>query len=164
VNRPRTDGRPDLRDHKFGISRLKRFPPYVYSLLGGMLVHRVTGVEAWWYEPVERGECLERLESPRLIIHTACGQWFLAGVGRVRARTCALPKPGAVECGRCAGTGAVFDRITVVWYSRTSAKSATAPRSAFTSAFPVSRAISARTLATFNRREPACAKAASFPE
>lgn len=110
--RERTEGRPDFRDHNFGRSLVKKFPPYVYSLLGGMLVHRLLRVEAWWYAPVGQGECLERLESPRLTIHAACGQVFYAGTGKRagRSQACVRPKPGAIQCGRCAGTGPVFVR------------------------------------------------------
>jgi hypothetical protein len=113
TRRSRTNGRPDFKDHNYGKSWLKRFPPYVYSLLGGMLIHRVLRVEAQWYEPASPyGECLERLESPRLTIHAACGQVFYAGTGKRarRSQTCVLPKPGAVPCGRCVGTGPVFGR------------------------------------------------------
>lgn len=112
MDQPRTEGRPDFADKNFGMTELKRFPPYVYSLMGGMLVHRVLRVQAWWYAPARpNGDYLERLASPRLTIYTACGQMFYAGLGREkRARACALPKPGAVACGRCNGTGPVFGR------------------------------------------------------
>jgi hypothetical protein len=102
-------GRPDFYDRSFGITLLKRFPPYVYSLLGGMLVHKIQRVEAHWYTP--KGSYLVRERSPRLTIHTVCGQTFYGGVGRgKRARACATPRPESVPCGRCAGTGPVFGR------------------------------------------------------
>lgn len=103
------EGRPDFEDRSFGVTHLKQFPPYVYSLLGGMLVHKVEAVQARWYKP-QYGH-LERLESPILTIVAACGQLFYAGHGRAeRSRACVLPKPDAVLCGRCQGTGAVFGR------------------------------------------------------
>ena len=103
-------GRPDFADRSFGVTQLKRFPPYVYSLLGGMLVHKVESVEARWYKP--QMNHLERLSSPALIIRAVCGQVFYAGQGcrRERSRSCALPRPDAVLCGRCHGTGPVFGR------------------------------------------------------
>lgn len=105
-------GRPDLVDHSFGQTKLKRFAPYVYSRLGGMLVHRVREVVAQWYDPAPPlGENLIRLESPRLTYVTNCGQWFYGGVEREkRAQTCRIPQEQAVLCGRCDGTGPVFGR------------------------------------------------------
>lgn len=111
-------GRPDLgcgRNSDFGKTYLKRFPPYVYSLLGGMLVHRVLRVEAQWYRAAtikEPGDALERLQSPRLTIEAVCGYSFYAGphLKQERARACSVPKPDAVLCGRCVGTGPVFGR------------------------------------------------------
>jgi hypothetical protein len=119
------EGRPDFEDRGFGKTYLKRFPPYVYSLLGGMLVHKVLNVEAQWYQAARSkarpgGTCLERLASPRLTIHTVCGYSFYAGreFKRKRSQSCAVPKPGAVLCGRCHGTGPVFGKGLAVRETR----------------------------------------------
>ena len=105
-------GRPDFGNPDFGKTRLKRFPPYVYSRLGGMLVHKVLHVEARWYRAVSIRSCgdgLERLPYPQLTFVTACGQMFYAGMGRDdRSQSCVIPKADAVLCGRCCGTGPVF--------------------------------------------------------
>ncbi len=111
-------GRPDFADSSFGITTLKRFPPYVYSLMGGMLVHKVREVTARWYE-AKACRCegrleyshLERRTTPRLTVVTVCGQTFYAGAEHAgRSRACEIPKPDAVLCGRCHGTGPVFGR------------------------------------------------------
>lgn len=108
----RINGRPDFADHDFGVTKLKRFPPYVYSKLGGMLVHRVASVDARWWVPGGWGQYLVRLDSPALTINAVCGATFYAGSnGRTgRAQQCALPAADAVACGRCNGTAAIFGR------------------------------------------------------
>lgn len=100
------EGRPDFDTPGFGMTKLRRFPPFVYSRLGGALVHRVHAVEARWYRAM--GDYLERLSSPHLVIRTICGQQFYAGhdsLGREmnRTRACHVPAPDAVHCGRCNG-------------------------------------------------------------
>lgn len=108
---PIVQGRPDFADHDFGKTRLKKFAPYIYSRLGGMLVHKVLYVDAQWYKPINGGSDLQRLPSPRLTYVTNCGQWFYGGVDRPkRAQTCRIPQEQAVLCGRCDGTGPVFGR------------------------------------------------------
>lgn len=101
------EGRPDFQERTFGVTRLRKFPPFVYSLLGGMLVHSVSHVEAQWYAP-EYGR-LRRLPSPRLTVHANCGAVFYAGrdSGK-RAQACVRPRADAVMCGRCRGEGAVL--------------------------------------------------------
>jgi len=109
----RIEGRPDLGNPGFGITKLKKFPPYIYSKLGGMLVHRVLAVEAQWYTPGGGGRYLIRIQNPALTFETACGQRFYAGEGlrrSGRSQVCALPRRGAIRCGRCDGTGAIFGR------------------------------------------------------
>lgn len=112
VSRNLIRGRPDFGNPDFGKTLLKRFPPYVYSRLGGMLIHRVLRVEAQWYQAVYPGDALERLPCPRLTFVAVCGQSFYAGAGprSGRSQACAIPKPGAVLCGRCSGTGPVFGK------------------------------------------------------
>ena len=103
-------GRPDFRDKRFGKTYLKTFPPYVYSLLGGMLVHKTLRVEANWYAP-HFGD-MERLASPRLVFETVCGMNFYGGIGdrAKRSQACKVPALNAVLCGRCHGTGPTFGR------------------------------------------------------
>jgi hypothetical protein len=80
----------------------------VYSLLGGMLVHRVASVEAQWYRP--EYDRLVRLDTPSLTIRAVCGQVFYGNCEKARAQACAVPRADAVACGRCNGEGPVFGR------------------------------------------------------
>lgn len=105
---------PDRYDPALGRTILKRHPPYVHGARG-MLLHEVREVELWWYDFALSGTGLVRLKSPRMIIRTKCDQTFfgqspLARGTKQRAKTCQLPKPGAVLCGRCRGEGPVFAR------------------------------------------------------
>lgn len=114
------DGRPDLdawRDgRRFGVSRVSRFPPYVYSTRrNAALVHRVAYVEAHWWEPVGAGHALRRLDRPRLVAHCVCNQvLFLHRTRRhdrgPAATTCLVPAPDALLCGRCHGAVPTFGR------------------------------------------------------
>jgi hypothetical protein len=103
-----TVGRPDFRGwNRFGITRAKSFPPYVYSANKmGMLIHKIAGVELHWWEPCDRGERLVRRRRPRMIALTVCGDSKFLEPGR--AHTCVLPNPDAVLCGRCYGKPATF--------------------------------------------------------
>jgi hypothetical protein len=104
-------GRPDFTNRRFGVTNPKRFPPYVYSKLGGMLVHKILRVDLSWWE----GHYWEmvRLRAPRITYHTVCGMSFYGGEPQERHKrsaTCAMPRDGAVLCGRCQGLGPVFGR------------------------------------------------------
>lgn len=101
-------GRPDFVDHDFGKTRLRRFAPYIYSVLGGMLVHKTQEAECVWYSP--KGDHLVRLNSPEINVKTVCGMTFLMGRSQKRAEACKIPRKDAVLCGRCHGTGAVFGK------------------------------------------------------
>jgi hypothetical protein len=102
-------GRPDMADRKFGITRAKKHLPYVYSTdVNGCLIHKVRYVELIWYE-VETRDSLRRLDNPRIRITTKCGQTFFVGYRRRNTPImCELPKVDAVLCGRCEGKAATF--------------------------------------------------------
>ena len=107
------EGRPDFRDHSFGITKLKDFPKYVYGTAGNaLLIHKVSSVEAYWYEP-DYGRML-RLETPKLIARSVCQQSFFIHLPRSRQKfkavMCEVPKPDAVLCGACHGQPRPFGR------------------------------------------------------
>jgi hypothetical protein len=103
------DGRPDI----FGLPRFdvwgraKKFPKYVYSVTGnGCLVHKIAGVRIKWWEVDKGGDRLIRSDTPVMLAETVCGtSRFLD-----RAKTCAVPRPDAILCGRCHGEPATFGR------------------------------------------------------
>jgi hypothetical protein len=103
-----TEGRPDFPGwNRFGITKAKSFPPYVYSANKmGMLIHRVAAVEVHWWEPCDGGERLVRRHRPSMIAITVCGQHKFLKPGRAHA--CILPRPDAVLCGKCHGQAATF--------------------------------------------------------
>lgn len=110
-------GRPDFRNHSFGKTEIEKHPKYIYSSsMNGMLIHKVSYVEAHWYEVADGGEKLLRLESPKLIGVSVCGQHFFIHLPRAkrnqkfRAAMCEIPKPDAVMCGRCHGEVATFGK------------------------------------------------------
>lgn len=100
------NGRPDFGNRSFGLTYLKKFPPYVYGTAGNAcLVHKVLRVECRWYDP--EYDHLVRRDTPRMSIVTMCQQSFYLSGGSV---SCMLPKSDAVLCGRCHGTGPNFRR------------------------------------------------------
>ena len=106
------EGRPDFENHKFGRTRAKRHPKYVYGNANGLLMHEIGYVEFCWYEVLPPGHCLIRLDHPRINIHTCCGQMFFLWHrnGQPRSTMCEIPEPHAVLCGRCQGKGPVFGK------------------------------------------------------
>ena len=103
------DGRPDLQGGaggRYGITVAKKFPPYVFSTRGGSLVHKVAYVELWWWDVGRNGHTLVRRVSPRMHAHTVCGMTFF--LRATRNRTCQVPSPEALLCGRCHGEPATF--------------------------------------------------------
>lgn len=111
----RTKGRPDFGNHKFGVTRAKKHPKYVYATRQGMLLHEVAYAELRWYRIGGRGDYLVRRKSPSITYTTKCGSLMFGNdpedesKRRTRKSTvCELPKPGAVLCGRCRGEGTVF--------------------------------------------------------
>ncbi len=112
VSRPENviHGRPDFGNHGFGVTLAKTFPPYVFSVgANAGLVHKIVRVEIrWWVPGGHHGECLVKLQRPRMIAQLACGDFrFLQGS---RSRTCLLPDPEALLCGRCHGEPATFGK------------------------------------------------------
>ena len=108
------EGRPDLADHSFGKTLLKKFPPYAYSSgANAALVHKIAKVEARWYDVIS-AEHLRRRDTPKLIATAICGHtMFLTSAHCLQsgpAKMCAIPRPDAVLCGMCHGTGRVFKR------------------------------------------------------
>jgi hypothetical protein len=95
------EGRPDFSIRDFGVTIAKRHPPYVYSPIGA-LIHKVALVRMHWYDA--KGDYLERLQHPKLIIVTICHQHFFPKKhGKPWAVMCELPRPNACLCGPCHG-------------------------------------------------------------
>lgn len=109
-------GRPDLfgpNRGKFGVTKAKRHPAYCYSNQNGQLLHKVAELELHWWEVTPGGGSLRRLTRPVGIIRTVCNQSFFYTKdrkGKEKSTLCELPKPDAVLCGRCHGTGPVFGK------------------------------------------------------
>jgi hypothetical protein len=102
-------GRPDFRDPDFGITYAKKFPPYVFSIRGASaLIHRVRRVRLRWWEVAGHGEKLVKQNKPRMTAECMCGQFF--SLQGSRSRTCHVPAPDALLCGRCHGEGPVFSK------------------------------------------------------
>lgn len=102
-------GRPDHADHNFGVMRAKRHPPYVFSIRGAScLVHKVAYVDLHWWRVSNGGHSLVKLKRPVLIAHTTCSMVFRLE-GRT-ARTCLVPAPESLLCGRCHGDLATFGK------------------------------------------------------
>lgn len=104
-------GRPDFnRSQRFGVTEAKKYPPFVFSVRGGScLVHKVARVEMhWWRVGGNRGDCLVKMKRPVMFAQTSCSMSFrLEGS---RSRTCWIPNPDALLCGRCHGDVATFGK------------------------------------------------------
>jgi hypothetical protein len=101
VTAPR--GGPEERERDYA----KKFPPYVYSTnRNAALVHRVLRVSLRWWD--YQMHCMVRRQSPVMIAECACGAFFR--ISTTKAKTCVIPKPDAVRCGRCEGKGPSFPR------------------------------------------------------
>ena len=102
-------GRPDFeawrRGEKFGVTRAKKFPPYVFSIsASAALVHRIAYVELHWWRAGtfrESGDCLRKNNPPVMIATTICGSSRF--IEAARARTCMVPRPDAIRCTKCFG-------------------------------------------------------------
>ena len=102
-------GRPDFHDHRFGVTEAKKHPAYVFSIRGvSCLVHTVLRVELHWWRVTRDGHALVKLKRPVMIATTKCQQSFRLK-GKV-SRTCHLPSPDALLCGRCHGEAATFGK------------------------------------------------------
>jgi hypothetical protein len=99
--------RIDFRCPTFGVTVARRHPPYVFSVRGvSCLVHKVRRVEVHWYRISDGGHGLVRMRRPVLIDQTHCAQHFRLEAGA--SRTCRVPSPEALLCGRCHGERATF--------------------------------------------------------
>ena len=93
----------------FGVSSAKRHPAYVYSInRNAVLMHKIRDVEIQWYALVGDGSLMGRLRQPAMIAHTVCG--VSRPLTPDRTRTCAVPFPDSVLCGRCHGEPATFGK------------------------------------------------------
>lgn len=107
-NVPPIEGRPDFHVPRFGVTYAKAHPPFVYGTRhGACLVHKVRHVELHWYR-VLRMDALQRLKRPVAIAQTMCAQSFR--LQSDTCRTCRVPDPAALLCGRCHGEGPRFSR------------------------------------------------------
>jgi hypothetical protein len=107
------NGRPDFKDHRFGITEIRQYPQFIYSLSrNAMLVHKVVKVEAHWYEA--EYDRLRRLETPRIIATAVCGQGFFVYLPDSRRKSrssfCEIPKKDSVPCGACHGCPRPFGK------------------------------------------------------
>lgn len=108
VSAPTID-RSSVNERTFGVSDARRHPAYVYSIhKSACLMHKVSRVEIQWYAVIGIGNRLGRLQQPAMIAHTVCGN--SRALVPSRSRTCAVPLPGAVLCGRCHGEPATFGK------------------------------------------------------
>ena len=105
-------GRPDFQNPKFGVTRAKRHPKYVYGNVFGCLVHEIAYVEFRWYDCGAGGSCLIRRDHPWITITTNCGQVFFyrSQNGKPKSTMCEIPNTDAILCGRCQGKGPVFPK------------------------------------------------------
>lgn len=100
--------RGTVDERTFGITRAKRHPAYVYSTnRNSALMHKVDHVKISHYAIVGMHQ-IGRLKQPAMVAVTACGYFF--PLLAERSRTCQVPSPGSILCGRCHGTGSVFTK------------------------------------------------------
>ena len=101
--------RDSVNERTFGVTTTKRHPAYVYSInRNACLMHKVRDVEIQWYALVDGGHRMGRLKQPAMIAHTVCG--CSRALTPDRTRTCHVPKPDSVLCGRCHGEPATFGK------------------------------------------------------
>ncbi len=100
--------RNSVNERTFGITLAKKHPPYVFAIRGcSCLVHKIARVELHWYRIASAGR-LVRQRRPMAVAHTPCG--FFIHLEADRARSCLLPSPDAISCGRCNGDVAPFGK------------------------------------------------------
>jgi len=104
-------GRPDLTNHAFGITKAKKFPPYVYSTnTSASLIHRVRYVELRWYEVFTR-DSLKWLNNPNIMVITKCSQqYYLKSRKGKGFQMCEIPDANAVMCGSCSENKPTFKK------------------------------------------------------
>lgn len=97
-----------VNERTFGVTTAKRHPAYVYSISkNASLMHKVRDVEIQHYATVSMNT-LGRLKVPAMIAHTVCG--MSKALTPDRSRTCTVPEPGSILCGRCHGEPATFGK------------------------------------------------------
>lgn len=95
--------------HAYGVTLAKKYPPYVFSIRGvSCLVHKVQCVELHWWRIAGHGDKLVKMKRPVMVARTCCSTWFM--LMPTTARTCRIPAPDALLCGRCHGEGASFPK------------------------------------------------------
>jgi hypothetical protein len=101
--------RDSVNDRVFGVGTSKRHPAYVYSINGNAcLMHKVRDVTIHWYALIDGGHRMGRLKQPAMIANAVCGMSF--ALDPKRTRTCAVPEPDSVLCGRCHGEPPTFGK------------------------------------------------------
>jgi hypothetical protein len=93
-----------------GRTEAKKFPPYLFSLpqRGGSLVHKIASMSLDWYGHAKHTRNLVRRRQPRMIATLVCGGFRF--VDSKSTRTCVVPAPDALLCGRCHGEPATFGK------------------------------------------------------
>lgn len=100
--------RDSVNDRTFGVTTAKRHPAYVYSInKNAALMHKVREVTIHHYAYVGMSK-MGRLKQPAMIAQAVCG--VSRALLPTRSRTCHVPLPGAVLCGRCHGEGPRFGK------------------------------------------------------
>jgi hypothetical protein len=100
--------RDAVNERTFGVTTARRHPTYVYSVnKNACLMHKIASVEIHHYATLNMSK-LGRLKQPAMIAHTVCGVARL--LTPKHSRTCTVPLPDAVLCGRCHGKPPTFRR------------------------------------------------------
>lgn len=100
--------RDSVNERTFGVTTSHRHPAYVYSIGGNAcLMHKVREVTIQWYAIVNMNR-LGRLKQPAMMAQTVCG--MSKTLRAERTRTCHIPEPDALLCGRCHGEPATFGK------------------------------------------------------
>jgi hypothetical protein len=91
------------------VTYASKHPPFVFSVRGvSCVVHKIAYVEVHWWRVGGHGHTLVKMKRPVMVAHTPCGAFFrLQGE---RSRTCHVPNPDAILCGRCHGEPASFGK------------------------------------------------------
>ncbi len=91
---------------KYGHVWATKFPPFVFGIRGNScLVHKVKGVRLYWWR-IAGMHLLVKMKRPTMIAECVCNQSFR--LDPEIARTCRVPNPDAILCGRCHGEPAPF--------------------------------------------------------
>lgn len=100
--------RHSVNERTFGVTQARTHPEFVFGIRGvSCLVHKVRHVTIHWYAFAGMNH-LGRLKRPCMIAETMCAQSFR--LNPEIARTCEIPSPDALLCGRCLGQGPTFPK------------------------------------------------------